>query len=233
LQVDVYRKIWKNFLEVIKLISEDIHDHELKASELKGILSQSDDLKEENEVIKKEIKSSKKEENRLQKDLTTITKEYNDLKNLKDQIEKLINAYEKLELKRDNLNQECNQIDEDFKEAEKARDICINTKDSYIKYGNLIPEEARLQKINQSLQEYKAEKIDLEHQLTIIKSSNKGIAQQIKSIEDSQKDFKTLKKDFQKSKDFQIDIEKLQKKITNIGSQEELLNVKKDNKKEK
>jgi len=229
LQVDIYRKIWKNFLEVIKLISEDIHLHELKASELKGILSQSDDLKIENVQIKKEINSSKKEENRLQKDLTTITKEYNDLKKLKDQIEKLITTYEKLELKREGLNQTRDQIDEDFKEAEKARDICINTKDSYIKYGNLIPEEARLQKINQSLQEYKAEKIDLETQLTIIKSSNKGIAQQIKSIEDSQEDFKILKKDFQKSQDFQIDIEKLQKKITNIGSQEELLDTKKKN----
>ncbi len=229
LQVDIYRKIWKNFLEVIKLISEDIHIHELKASELKGILSQSDDLKIENEEIKKEINASKEKENRLQKDLTTITKEYNDLKNLKDQIEDLTTAYEKLELKRDGLNQAYNQIDDDFKEAEKARDICINTKDSYIKHVNLIPEEARLQKINQSLQEYKAEKIDLETQLTIIKSSNQRIAQQIKSIEDSQKDFKILKKDFQKSQDFQIDIEKLQKRITNIGSQEELLDIKKDN----
>ncbi len=229
LQVDIYRKIWKNFLEVIKLISEDIHVHEIKASELKGILSQSDDLKIENEEIKKEINVSKKEENRLQKDLTTITKEYNDLKDLKDQIEKLINAYEKIELKRESLNQARNQINDDIKEAEKARDICVNTKDSYIKYGNLIPEEARLQKINQSLQEYKTEKIDLEHQLTIIKSSNKQIAQQIKSIEDSQKDFKILKKDFQKSQDFQIEIENLQKKIANIGSQEELLNTRKDN----
>ncbi len=228
LQVDIYRKIWKNFLEVIKLISEDIHLHELKESELKGILSQSDDLKEENEVIKKEIDTSKKEKNRLQKDLTAITKDYNALKNLKEQIEKLITVYEKLELKREGLNQACNQINNDFKEAEKARDICVKTKDSYFKYDNLIPEEARLQKINQSLQGYKAEKIDLEHQIKIIKNSNKLIAQQIKSIEDSQKDFKTLKKDFQKSEEFQIEIEKLQKRIANIGSQEEQLEVKKD-----
>ena len=229
LQVDIYRKIWKNFLEVIKLISEDIHIRELKASELKGILSQSDDLKKENEVIKKEIDTSKKKENQLQIDLATTTKEYNDLKKLKEQLEKSINAYEKLELKRESLNQAHNQIDDDIKEAEKARDICINTKDSYLKYDNLIPEEARLQKINQNLQEYKAEKIGLEHQLTLIKSSNKHIAEQIKSIEDSQKEFKILKKDFQKSQDFQIDIEDLQKKITTIGSQEELLDVKEDN----
>ncbi len=229
LQVDIYRKIWKNFLEVIKLISEDIHIRELKASELKGILSQSDDLKKENEVIKKEIDTSKKKENQLQVDLATTIKEYNDLKNLKEQLEKSINAYEKLELKRESLNQAHNQIDDDIKEAEKARDICINTKDSYLKYDNLIPEEARLQKINQNLQEYKAEKIGLEHQLTLIKSSNKHIAEQIKSIEDSQKEFKILKKDFQKSQDFQIDIEDLQKKITTIGSQEELLDVKEDN----
>jgi len=228
LQVDIYRKVWKNFLEVIKLISEDIHVHELKASELKGILSQSDDLKNEKEVIKKKIDKFEKEENQLQKDLRVITEEFNDLKDVKEQIEKLITADEKLELKRESVNQARNQIDGDIKEAEKAREICTNSNDDYLKYESLITEEASLQKINQRLQETKDEKNELEHQLTKIKSLNQHISQQIKNIEDSQKDFKILKKDFQKSQGFQIEIENLQKKLANIASQEELLNRKKD-----
>jgi len=228
LQVDIYRKVWKNFLEVIKLISEDIYVHELKASELKGILSQSDDLKNEKEVIKKKIDKFEKEENQLQKDLRVITEVFNDLKDVKEQIEKLITADEKLELKRESVNQARNQIDGDIKEAEKAREICTNSNDDYLKYESLIPEEASLQKINQRLQETKDEKNELEHQLTKIKSLNQHISQQIKNIEDSQKDFKILEKDFQKSQGFQIEIENAQKKLANIASLEEVLNRKKD-----
>ncbi len=229
LQVDVYRKVWKNFLDVIKLISDDIHLHELKASELKGILLQSDDLRNEKEVIEKKIDELKKEEKQLQKDLKIITRDFNNLKDVKEKIEKLITVYEKLELKQESMIQARNQINEDIKEAEKAREICSNTNDDYLKYESLIKKEASLQKINQRLQETKDEKNELEHHLTKFESLNKHISQQIKNIEDSQKDFKILIKDFQKSQEFQIEIEIMQKKLANITSQEELLDRKKDN----
>jgi len=228
LQVDIYRKVWKNFLDVIKLISEDIHAHELKASELKGILSQSDDLRNEKEEIEKKIDGLKKEENQLQKDLRLITEYFNDQKNAKEKIEKLITVYEKLELKQESVIQARNQVIEDIKETETAREICTNTNDDYLKHESLITKEASLQKINQSLQETKDEKNELEHQLTKIKSQNTHISQQIKNIEDSQKDFKILIKDFQKSQEFQVEIENLQKKLANISSQEEQLDRKKD-----
>ncbi|MHA1499070.1 MAG: AAA family ATPase [Promethearchaeota archaeon] len=228
LQVDVYRKVWENFLDVIKLISEDIHLHELKASELKGILSQSDDLRNEKEAINKKIDVVKKEENQLQKDLKLITEDFNDQKKVKEKIGKLKTVYEKLELKRENLIQARNQINEDIKETKEAQEICTDTNDDYIKYEKLILKEASLQKSNQSLQETKDEKNKLEHQLTKIKSLDTLISQQIKNIEDSQKDFKILTKDFQKSQEFQVEIENLQKKLANISSQEELLDRKKD-----
>ena len=226
LQVDVYRKVWKNFLDVIKLISDDIHLHELKASELIGILSQSDDLENEKEGIENKIDELKKEENQLQKDLKLITEYFNDQKNVKEKIEKLKTVYEKLELKREGMIEARNQINDDIKETKKAQKICTDTNDDYIKYEKLILKEASLQKINQSLQETKDEKNELEHQLTEFKSLNSIISQQIKSIEDSQKDFKMLTKDFQKSQEFQIEIELLQKKLANISSQEELLDIK-------
>jgi len=228
LQVDVYRKVWKNFLEVIKLISEDIHVHELKASELKGILSQSDDLKDEYNVVKRKVDKFEQEEIQLQKDLGEITEEFNVLKEVKERIEKLISVDEKLELKRESAKQAGRQIDGDIKEAEKAREVCTNSNDDYLKYEKLIIEEASLQKINQHLQEIKDERNKLELQLTQVKSSNQHISQQIKNINDSQKDFQILEKDFQKSQGFQIEIENAQKKLANIASQEEFLNKNKN-----
>ncbi len=227
LKVDVYRKVWKNFLNIIKEIDSDIIKLNNKKTELETRLEPLDELKIKNEEYNLGLKNAQKELNDIKKELDYLNRKYKDYKKLDDNLKEKKVLKDQLFNQKTELFENIKSIRLKVEKAINAEKICKTAIQEYEEYEKSLKEVSKQRKLNEEITELSKKINDYNKELTELKSNKEIKEKQIKEIKNEQKIFPQLKNNYESYQDLKEKIQNLRDKISKIKILEDNLDTKK------
>ncbi|MBY9008063.1 MAG: SMC family ATPase [Candidatus Lokiarchaeota archaeon] len=227
LKVDVYRKIWKKFLNIIKEIDNDLVELNNKRTELETRLEPLDELKNQKKDYNSKLKDSQKELINSKKELEELNKKFKDYKKLDGDLKEKKVLKDQLFRQKKELLENIQSTKLKVKKVKNAEEICSSTIKDFEEYERSLKDEKNLRKLNEELTVLN-KKINVSNQiLTQLMSNKEENKKQIIEIKQHQKIFSQLKGNYESYQKLQERIQELRDKSSKINVFESNLDTKK------
>ncbi len=224
LRVDLYRTVWQNFLELVKLFDYDLIEANNKLTEYKTRLEPKSDLVERHDNCEQNLLNSIDELNKTKMKLLEIGSKYEMFKEINDQLNNSTNQNEKLELQLNSLQTIRNSLVENYDKSKEAYEICKQQEQKYHLYDSLTPKEKELESDYNRIHTINEELSDLSNKLTELESTRLITQKQINEITQHQTRYSNLKTEVDRLKEIQKLSQVQRDKIVKIEAQEDELN---------
>ena len=227
LKVDVYRKVWKKFLNIIKKIDDDLAELNYKRTELETRLEPLDELEHQNKEYNLKLKNSQKELNNTKKELEELNKKFKTYKKLDDDLKEKKILKDQLLNQKKELSENIQSIKLKVEKAKNAEEICNKTIQDYQEYERYLKELQNLRKLNEELIDLNKKINESNQKLTQLLSNKEDYEKQIIEIKKQQKSFSQLKNNYESYQELQEKIQDLRDKYSKIKVFENDLGTKK------
>lgn len=222
LKVDVYRKIWKNFLNIIKELDNDIVEIKLKKEKLEGRLEPIDEIKNDNDQYILKLKKSERQLTNIKKELELLERKNKEYKKIDDELKEKNILKDQILNQKNELYENLKSIKNKLETARKAGAICDKTLNDYEKYEDYLKEEQKLKKLNEELIDLNKNYNKLNQKLIQLKSNREENLNEISEINKQKKSFLELEKNYELSQHLKGEYETL------MGKKKEIIIYEKD-----
>ncbi len=223
LNVDIYRKLYKNYLAINHEFDDRINELDKDVRQLQGSLEGKEKTYSQKKEIRDQLSDLTAKIASLQKKHEKIKKKYQILEQLREKRKKILNNIEIQKNKQKNTKENLKKIKTQVKEAQEAKHICEETSKAYKRYKVLEKEEKKFRDQQTKLNKLKDKLKKLNNAYIKRESNFKRLTQDIKEIEGKNDRLKELKDIHDKYKKLEKQLEKLNHSKTKILNYEEQL----------
>ncbi|MCF2141820.1 MAG: AAA family ATPase [Candidatus Lokiarchaeota archaeon] len=222
LNVDIYSKLFKNFLHTIKDFENEIHEKGIQKSGLEGELKIKPELEEREKIFSKKIKKIKKDIQMLNSEWKKVHKHFAELEKIKEEITTIQKTIDIL--KQDVSGQEkmLKELANNLREAKKAQDICMKSEENYQKYKELEKKNRILSSKIRVWRQNKDKLTNFEKKLAELQTQKKQLDKEITEIEKLKDELPNLEKIHQKFEKYNQNAEKLRIQKDRIVEKEKI-----------
>lgn len=234
LNVDIYKKLYTNFLNTTKEFDQNIHEFEKKVERISGELSEKENLTKDQKEMDKNVEEIAKYLKIQEKKWKSLDKQYNELKNRKKTLEKQQKIKSITENKILSQNKQIEELTLDLEDASKASEICKETQSDFNSYLEAENQQKKIQSQLKIWNKQKDQLNSLQQKLTKIKTrleenkeeleKKENLKKELPELEKVHKEYEKLTEEAEKYRIRRSNIEEIEKKVSNLEKDQEKLN---------
>ncbi|WP_457558964.1 AAA family ATPase [Candidatus Harpocratesius sp.] len=222
LNVDIYSKLFKNFLHTIKDFENEIHEKGIQKSGLEGELKIKPELEEREKEYSKKIKKMKKDIQMLNSEWEKVHKHFAELEIIKEDITTIQKNIDILEQDISGQEKLQKELSISLEEAKNAHDICLKSEEIYQKYIALEKKNKELSSKIRVWRQNKDRLFNFERKLAEYQTQKKQFDKEIAKIEELRAELPNLEKAHQDFEIYTQNAEKLRIQRDRICEKEKL-----------
>ena len=229
LNTDIYDKVFKNSIDILRDLEADSYDITTKINDLNVRLENKDEIEDKIKNLK--IEHEEKVKSKLINDtkFKRENKQYNSLKKVKNDLDIAESNMKENQVRLDSNNKLIKKNHKELENAIKSKQICLNNKDNYLKYKSLRETLNSLEKELEKVHKIKDAHVKIQGK---INSNDAKIGQfntEIEEINKMSEKLPSLKDKNNKFKSLQFSIEEKQKEINKLEENDKQIKKKSKN----